>query len=103
MAMPIWIETTMTEGSKKHVPVRIVTKKAVDTDLDRENDDVDSRVARLTRLARKVFRRQDKAARWLSRPLPELGGVSPLEMMETPAGARLVESLLLQYADDPLD
>ena len=65
-----------------------------------EADSTDARIARLTRLAGEVFRREDKAARWLRRPLRELGGVSPLEMMETPAGARQVEAVLMQYVDE---
>ena len=58
------------------------------------------RIARLTQLAEDVFRRKGKAERWLRRPQRELGGICPLEMMETPAGARQVESMLLSYSDD---
>ena len=65
-----------------------------------DGDSIDRRIAELTRLAHKVFRREDKAARWLRRPLRELGGISPLEMMETPAGARQVELILLQHLDE---
>ena len=65
-----------------------------------EGDEVNRRIAELTRLAGEVFRRQDKAERWLRRPLRELGGISPLEMMETPAGARQVELMLRQYLDE---
>ena len=76
---------------------RVITIQPVE---ERGADPDDARIARLTRLAREVFRREDRAARWLGRPLRELGGISPLEMMETPAGARQVELLLLQYADE---
>ena len=65
-----------------------------------DDDAVDRRIARLSQLAGQVFRRQDKAERWLRRPLRELGGICPLEMMETPAGARQIERMLLSYSDD---
>lgn len=80
-------------SDRKLIPI----KPLADAD---EGDVTDARIARLTRLASEVFRREDKAARWLRRPLRELGGISPLEMMETPAGARQVEAILLQYADE---
>lgn len=75
----------------------ILVHPAVDPD---SGDEVDRRIARLTRLAENVFRRKDKAERWLRRPQRGLGGICPLEMMETPAGARQVESMLLSYSDD---
>lgn len=64
------------------------------------DDETDRRIARLTQLARDVFRRKDKAERWLRRPRRDLGDISPLEMMETPAGARQVELMLRSYSDD---
>ncbi len=76
-------------------PIPILPQKGGDDD-----DAIDAQIDRLSCLAREVFRREDKAARWLRRPLRELGGISPLEMMETPAGARQVEALLRQYADE---
>lgn len=63
-------------------------------------DETDLRVARLSALAITAFGRQDKAMRWLHRPSRELGGISPLEMMETEAGARQIESLLHGIAQD---
>lgn len=61
-------------------------------------DEVDQRIAAVTALAMAAFGRQDKAMRWLRRPRRQFGGVSPLEMMETPAGARQVETILEQLA-----
>ena len=61
-------------------------------------DEVDRRIAAVTALAVAAFGRQDKATRWLRRPRREFGGVSPLEMMETAAGARQVEVILEQLA-----
>lgn len=80
--------------STRHV---IPIQTADETDDD---DETDRRIARLTQLAHEVFRRQDKAERWLRRPRRDLGDISPLEMMETPAGARQVEMMLRSYSDD---
>ena len=64
----------------------------------RPTDETDSQVARLSALAVQVFGSRDKADRWLRRPRREFGDLCPLEMMETPAGARQVELLLAQRA-----
>ena len=61
-------------------------------------DETDRRVARLTALAVEILGGRDKAQRWLRRPHPEFGGLCPLEMMETPAGARQVDLLLAERA-----
>lgn len=61
-------------------------------------DETDLRVAHLTALAIQIFGSRDKAERWLRRPRREFGDICPLEMLETPAGARQVELLLDQLA-----
>lgn len=61
-------------------------------------DEVDQRIAAATALALAAFGRQDKAMRWLRRPRREFGGVAPLEMLESAAGARQVEAILRQLA-----
>lgn len=82
-------------NTRRVIPIRA----AEIADEAEQDNELDARITRLTLLAGEVFRRRDKAERWLRRPLRELGGVSPLDMMETPAGARQVELILLQYAD----
>jgi len=64
-------------------------------ETDDGGDPTDRRIARLTALAIEAFGRQDQAWRWLRRPLREFGELSPLDMMESEAGARQVEDLLL--------
>jgi len=64
-----------------------------------EADAADARIARLSALAERAFASRERALRWLRRPLCEFGGIAPLEMMETPAAARQVESLLRQLAE----
>lgn len=62
-------------------------------------DKTDARIAALTALAIRVFGARDKAMRWLARPHRELGGICPLEMMESAAGARQIEALLRGWGD----
>lgn len=52
------------------------------------------RVARIAQEAERVFVDAEKARRWLSRPSAVLGGVAPLELLGTDAGARDVEAEL---------
>lgn len=75
--------------------IRIVGKE----DGRSETDAADARIARLSALAERAFASRERAQRWLRRPLREFGGIAPLEMMETPAAARQVESLLRQLAE----
>jgi putative toxin-antitoxin system antitoxin component (TIGR02293 family) len=64
--------------------------------IDRSGDATERRVASMTTLATKVFGSAEKASRWLRRPRRDFAGVSPLEMLETKAAARQVETLLRQ-------
>jgi putative toxin-antitoxin system antitoxin component (TIGR02293 family) len=52
------------------------------------------RVARLMALAEEVFADPEKARKWLRRETRPFGRRTPLEMMETEHGARIVEELL---------
>lgn len=63
-------------------------------------DDADQRAERLTAMAIAAFGSRERALRWLRRPRREFGGTAPLEMVETPAAARQVETLLRQLLAD---
>lgn len=63
-------------------------------------DDADQRTERLTALAIAALGSRERARRWLQRPRREFGGAAPLEMVETPAAARQVETLLRQLLAD---
>lgn len=76
------------------VPIRFLDRPPA-------GDPVEARTVRLTALAVRVFRSEQKAMRWLNRPRTEFGGVAPLEMMDTPAGGRQVEMLLRALEDLP--
>ena len=56
------------------------------------------RLLRIQTLAEATFADADKAARWLRRPLGELGHETPLVVAQTEAGARVVETILGKIA-----
>lgn len=64
--------------------------------LTHDESDRAVRMARITSLAEEVFGEDAKAARWLRKPKQRFEGRSPLELLRTEAGARLVEEMLLQ-------
>jgi putative toxin-antitoxin system antitoxin component (TIGR02293 family) len=47
-------------------------------------------------LAEEVFGDDAKAARWLRKPKVRFEGRTPMEVLRTEAGVRLVEEMLLQ-------
>lgn len=67
--------------------------------LSREESDKAVRVARLTAMAEQVFGEPDRAWRWLRKPKGRFDGKSPLGMLATEAGARLVEDTIAQIDD----
>jgi putative toxin-antitoxin system antitoxin component (TIGR02293 family) len=58
--------------------------------------DKQHRVARITKLAEKVFGDPEKAQRWLSKPKRSLGGKTPLMCLATETGEQTVENMLYQ-------
>lgn len=79
------------------VPRRtLVHRKSRHESLTHEESDRAVRIARITSLAEEVFGDDPKAARWLRKAKTRFEGRTPLELLRTEAGARLVEELLLQ-------
>lgn len=66
--------------------------------LTPEQSDRLLRVARFLALARETFGSRDKALRWLRRETTVLEGETPLNLLDTDAGARQVENLLERIA-----
>jgi putative toxin-antitoxin system antitoxin component (TIGR02293 family) len=64
--------------------------------LSKDESDKAVRVARIAAMAEQVFGDPERAWRWLRKPKPRFDGRSPLEMLATDAGARLVEEMILQ-------
>jgi putative toxin-antitoxin system antitoxin component (TIGR02293 family) len=65
--------------------------------LSREESDKAVRVARITTMAERAFGAAEKSWRWLRKPKRRFEGRSPLEMLATEAGARLVEEMISQF------
>lgn len=79
------------------VPRRtLVHRKTRHESLTHDESDRAVRIARITSLAEEVFGDDAKASRWLRKAKSRFEGRSPLEMLRTEAGARLVEEMLLQ-------
>lgn len=54
------------------------------------------RIAKITELSDQVFANPEKSKRWLNNPLKALNGKSPIDMLDSEEGARIVEDLLGQ-------
>lgn len=67
--------------------------------LSREESDRAVRVARIVAMAEEIFADPDRAWRWLRKPKAQFESRSPVEMLSTEAGARLVEELLVRIDD----
>jgi putative toxin-antitoxin system antitoxin component (TIGR02293 family) len=79
------------------VPRRtLVHRKSRQESLTHDESDRAVRIARMTSLAEEIFGNDAKASRWLRKAKTRFEGRSPLEMLRTEAGARLVEEMLLQ-------
>lgn len=68
-------------------------------DLSTEESDRAVRVAWVASLAEEVFAESDRAWRWLRKPKRQFRGRSPIDLLATGAGARIVEELLIQIDD----
>jgi putative toxin-antitoxin system antitoxin component (TIGR02293 family) len=79
------------------VPRRtLVHRKTRKQSLTHDESDRAVRMARIASLAEEVFGEDAKAARWLRKPKARFAQRTPMEMLMTEAGARLVEEMLLQ-------
>ena len=65
--------------------------------LSKEESDKAVRVARISAMAEQVFGEPERAWRWLRKPKRRFEGKTPIEMLLTEAGARLVEETLIQF------
>jgi putative toxin-antitoxin system antitoxin component (TIGR02293 family) len=82
------------------MPRRTLThRRAKRESLSREESDRVVRVARIAALAEEVFADEDRAWRWLRAPKRQFQGRTPLQLLATEAGARLVEELLYRIDD----
>lgn len=63
-----------------------------------EESDRAVRLVRIQTLAEETFDSREKANIWLRRPLVELGDEPPLDIAQTEAGARIIETILAKIA-----
>ena len=79
-------------------PRTLSHRRASRSKLTVEESDRAARVARTFALAEKTFANRDKADRWLHKSLNSLGGRTPMELIRTDAGARIVENLMARIS-----
>ncbi|HTW29084.1 MAG TPA: antitoxin Xre/MbcA/ParS toxin-binding domain-containing protein [Acetobacteraceae bacterium] len=87
---------TLAEIDRLAVPRKTLTHRRTLGRLSAEQSDRLLRVLRVIRAAEVVFGDPGKAHRWLRRPTEALGGSPPLDLLDTDAGTRRVETLLGQ-------
>ena len=67
--------------------------------LSREESDRVVRIARVTALGENAFGDRERFRRWFRAPMRRFDGRSPLEMLRTEAGGRLIEELLIGFEE----
>lgn len=88
---------TAEEVHRLVIPRRTLShRRAAGEPLTVEESDRTVRFARIVALAESVFGERDKALRWLRKPKVRLDRRSPLDVLATDAGARVVEQALRQ-------
>jgi len=91
---------TFTEVSSIVISPRTLKhRKARGEKLSNEETERAVRIGRVLTLADLVFGSHDKALLWLRTPDDRLNNRTPLSMLPTEAGGRLVESMLWQIDD----
>lgn len=66
--------------------------------LTREESDRVTRVARIIAMAKETFGNREKASRWLHKSKRRFGGQTPIDLLDTEEGARVVEDHLFRIA-----
>lgn len=66
--------------------------------LTREESDRVTRLARIIALAQETFGDNSKVNSWLHKPVKAFGKQSPLDLLDTDEGARVVETQLVRIA-----
>lgn len=77
-------------------PRTLAHRRANAESLTVEESDRAVRLARIVAQTESVFGNKDKAMAWLRRPMKRFEGGTPIEMLTTEVGSRLVEEALVQ-------
>jgi putative toxin-antitoxin system antitoxin component (TIGR02293 family) len=97
-------ELTAQEVEKFIIPRRTLAhRKRRRQPLSREESDKLARVARIFAVANETFQNRDKAAAWMRRPNRVLDGRTPVDLLDTDSGARMVEQTLERVAHGVFD
>jgi putative toxin-antitoxin system antitoxin component (TIGR02293 family) len=70
--------------------------KGRDELLTADESDKALRAARVLALAERVFGNREKALSWMRQPKKRFEGETPMQLLQTEAGARLVDEMLIQ-------
>lgn len=89
---------TAVEVDQIAVPRKTLAHRRQIGRLSVEQSDRFARLLRMIATAEDVFGTRQKAAQWLRRPTTALDGQAPLQLLDTDAGAREVESLLIRIS-----
>jgi len=88
---------TQQEVDKLVAPRRTLTHRRANKErLTVDESDRAVRLARVVAQTESVFDNKDKAMRWLRHPMKRFDGKTPIEMLDTDVGSRLVEEALVQ-------
>lgn len=88
---------TQQEVDKLVAPRRTLTHRRANKErLTVDESDRAVRLARVVAQTESVFDNKDKAMRWLRHPMKRFEGRTPIEMLDTDVGSRLVEEALVQ-------
>jgi putative toxin-antitoxin system antitoxin component (TIGR02293 family) len=89
LGWPNIYETVIPSRTLKH-------RKSRNEPLSLDESDRFARLVRLYRFAVKVFGERERALRWLGKPKHRFDGRTPIQMLRTEIGGRLVEEMLIQ-------
>jgi putative toxin-antitoxin system antitoxin component (TIGR02293 family) len=81
-----------------HVPLRTLARRKRERILRADESDRLLRLGRIAAMAEEVLGAREKAAAWLNHPNEALGGLRPLDRLDTDMGARQVEQILGRIA-----
>lgn len=80
------------------LPVRTLARRKKERRLRADESDRLLRLGRMAALAEEVLGSREKAIAWLRKANKALGGMSPLDRVDTDLGARHVEQVLFRIA-----
>jgi len=84
-------------GAVLKIPGRTLARRRRASRLSPEESDRLARIGRIMAMAEEVLGDPARAARWINKPNRALGGIVPLQHLDTDLGAREVETVLIRF------